>query len=82
MGCYLRAAPNTGSVVVRDSIVQVMTLGSLKSLEGRNLVNICPNGISEESISIYSKNRCQWSDRLIKTKFKLERYGRLKLQRP
>ena len=31
---------------------------------GRNLVNTCPNGASEESIGIYAKSRCQWSGRL------------------
>ena len=66
MGRCLRAAPNTGSAVVRDSTVQGVTLGSPKSLEGRNSMNTYLNGASEKSISIYSKNRCQWSDRLIK----------------
>ena len=40
--------------------------GSPKSLEGRNLVNICLNGASEESIGIYAKSRCQWTSRSIK----------------
>ena len=40
---------------------------SPESLEGRNSANICPNGTSEESIGIYSKSRCPWSGRLIKT---------------
>ena len=66
MGCCLRVASNTGSAVVRDNIVQGVTPGSPKSLEGRNSVNTCPNGASEEFIGIYAKNRCQWSGRLIK----------------
>ena len=66
MGRYLRAAPNTRNVVVRDNIVQGVTPGSPESLEGHNSVNTCPNGASEELIGIYSKSRCQWSGRLIK----------------
>ena len=59
MGHSLGAAPNIGSVVVRDNVVQRVTPGSPESLEGRNSVNNCPNGASEESIGIYSKSRCQ-----------------------
>ena len=43
-----------------------MTPGSPESLEGRNSASTCPNGTSEESISIYSKSRCHWSGRSIK----------------
>ena len=43
-------------------------LGSPESLKGRNIVNICPNGASEEFIGICEKSRCQWSGRLIKKK--------------
>ena len=66
MGRCLGAAPNTRSALVRDNTVQGVTPGSPKSLEGCNSLNTCPNGASEESISIYSKSRCQWSGRLIK----------------
>ena len=66
MACCLGATPSTGSPVMRDITVQVVTLASPESLEGRNLLNTCPNGASEESIGIYAKNRCQWTSRLIK----------------
>ena len=69
MGRCLRTAPNTGSVVVRDSTVQGVMPRSPEFLKGRNLVYICPNGASEESIGIYAKSRCQWSDCLIKKNF-------------
>ena len=59
MGCYLGTAPITGSVVVRDNTVQGVTPRSPESLEGRNSVNTCVNGASEESIGIYAKSRCQ-----------------------
>ena len=36
-------------------------LESPDSLEGRNSVNTCSIGASEESIGIYSKSKCQWS---------------------
>ena len=61
----LRTAPNSVSAVVRDSIAQGVTPGSPDSLEGRNSVNTCSNGVSEESIGIYAKSKCQWSGRSI-----------------
>ena len=82
MGRCLRAAPNTGSVVVRDNTIQGVTPGSPDSLEGRNSVNTCPNGASEQSIGIYSKSTCQWSGRLIKKEFGQGGYGRLNPQGP
>ena len=63
MGRCLGTVLSTGSAVVRDNTVQGLTLESLESLEGRNLVNTCPNGASEESISMYAKSRCQWTGR-------------------
>ena len=66
MGHCLGAAPSTGSVVVRHSAVQGVTLRSPESLEGHNSVNSCPNGASVESIGIYAKSRCQWNGCLIK----------------
>ena len=77
VGRCLGIAPNTGSVVVRDNIVQGMMPRSPESLEGRNSMNICPNGASEESIGIYVKSRCQWSGCSIKNELKPGRYGRL-----
>ena len=52
MGRCLGIAPSTRSVVVRDNTVQRVIPESPKSLEGRNSVNICLNGASEESIGI------------------------------
>ena len=40
----------------------------------------CSNGVSEESISIYKKNRCQWNGRSIDLEPGPQKYGRLKLQ--
>ena len=65
-----------------DSTAQGVTPGSPKALEGRNLVNTCLNGASEESIGIYAKSRCQWSDFLIHLEPKPRGYGRLKPQGP
>ena len=59
VGRCLGTMPNTGSVVVRDGTVQRVTPGSPESLEGRNSVNTCWNGASEESIGVYAKIRCQ-----------------------
>ena len=78
----LGAAPNTESVVVRDSIVQGLTPGSPESLEGHNSRNTCPNEASEESIGIYAKSKCQWNGRSIKTKLGQGRYGFLNPQGP
>ena len=77
MGCYLETAFSTRSAVVRDGTVQGVTPRSLKSLEGRNLVNTCSNGASEDSIGIYAKSRCQNTNCSIKTKLEQGRYGRL-----
>ena len=65
MGRYLGTGPNTRSAVVRDNTVQGVMPRSPESLEGRNLVDTCPNGASEESIGIYAKSRCKWSGCLI-----------------
>ena len=82
MGRYLGAAPNIGSAMVRDNTVQGVMPRSLESLEGRNSVNTCSNGASGESVGIYSKNICQWSGCLIKTKLGQGKYGRLNPQGP
>ena len=66
MGCYLGTSHSTESAVVRDNIVQGVMPESPESLKGHNSVNTCSNGASEESIDIYSKNRCQWTGCLIK----------------
>ena len=57
---------------------QGVTPGSPDSLEGRNSVNNCSTGASEESIGIYAKSRCQWSGRLIELEPGPQSYGRLK----
>ena len=82
MGRCLGAAPNTRSAVVRHNTVYRVTPGSPESLEGRNSASTCPNGTSEESNGIYSKIRCQWSGRSIKTELRQGRYGRLNPQGP
>ena len=82
MGRCLGTAPNSVSAVVRDSTPQGVTPGSPDSLEGRNLVDNCSNGASEESIGIYAESRCQWSGRLIELKPGPQNYGRLKPQGP
>ena len=68
MGRYLGTAPSTGSDVVRDNTVQGVTPWNPESLEGCNSVSTCLNEASEESISIFTKSRCQWIGRLIKKK--------------
>ena len=70
------------SAVVRDSTAQGVTSRSLEAWEGRNSVNTCSNGASEESISIYVKIRCQWSGCLIHLEPGPRRYGGLKLHGP
>ena len=50
---------------MRDSTAQGVMPGNPEAWEGRNLVNTCSNGASEESIGIYAKSKCQWSDCLI-----------------
>ena len=67
---------------MKDNIVQGMMPGSPESLEGRNSVNTCLNGASEESIDIYAKSKCQWSGCSIKTKLGQGRYGHLNPQGP
>ena len=67
---------------MRDNTVQGVMPGSPESLEGRNSMNSCPNGASEESVGIYSKSRCQWSGCSIKTELGQWRYDRLNLQGP
>ena len=67
---------------MRDNTPQGVTPRNPDSLEGRNSVNTCRNGASEESIGIYAKNRCHWSGRLIKTEVEPGSYGRLKPQGP
>ena len=82
MGRCLGTAPTSVSAVVRDSTPEGMTPGSPDSMEGRNSVNNCSNGASEESIGIYAKSRCQWSSRLIDSEPRPQSYGRLKPQGP
>ena len=71
----LGEVPNTESGVVKDNTVQGVMPRSPESLEGHNSVNTCLNGASEESIGIYTKIKCQWSGRLIKTELRQGRYG-------
>ena len=75
-------APSSVSAVVRDSTPQGVTPGSPDSLEGRNSMNTCSNGASEESIGIYTKSRCQWSGCSIDSKLEPQSYGQLKPQGP
>ena len=75
---YLGTAPSSMSAVVRDSAPQGVTPGSPDSLEGRNSVNTCSNGASEESIGIYAKSRCQWSGRSTDLEPRPRNHGRLK----
>ena len=65
---------------MRDNIVQGVRPRSPEAWEGRNLVNTYLNGTSEESISIHTKNRCQWNGCLIDLEPRSQRYGCLKLQ--
>ena len=58
VGRCLGTAPNSVSVVVKDSTAQGVTLGSPEAWEECNSVNTCLNGASEESIDIYAKSRC------------------------
>ena len=58
-GALPRTAPSSVSAVVRDSTPQGVMPGSPDSLEGRNSVTTCSNGVSKESIGIYAKSRCQ-----------------------
>ena len=78
----LGTAPSSVSAVVRDSTPQGVTPGSPESLEGRNAVTTCSNGVSKESIGIYAKNRCQWSGRSTDLEPGPQSYGRLKPQGP
>ena len=82
MGRCLGTAPSSVSAVVRDSTPQGVTPGSPDSLEGRNSVDTCSNGASEESIGIYAKSRCQWTGRSIEFEPAPQSYGRLKRQGP
>ena len=82
MGRCLGTAPRSVSAAVRDSTPQGVTPGSPDSLEGRNSMNTCSNGVSEEPIGIYAKSRCQWSGCLIDLEPGPQSYGRLKPQGP
>ena len=82
MGRCLGTAPSSVSAVVRDSTPQGVTPGSPNSLEGRNSVDTCLNGASEESIGISAKSRGQWSGCLIDLEPGPQSYGRLKPQGP
>ena len=82
MGRCLGTAPSSVNAVLRDSTPQGVMPGSPDSLEGRNSVDTCSNGASEESIDIYKKSRCQWSSRLIELEPGPQSYGRLKPQGP
>ena len=57
MGRCLGTAPSCVSAVVRDNTPQGVTPGSPDSLEGRNSVDTCSNGASDEPIGIYAKSR-------------------------
>ena len=70
MGCYLGALLNIKSAMMRDNIAKRLTPETLKAWTGCNSLNTCLNGTNEESITIYAKNRCQWSGCLIETKLK------------
>ena len=82
MGRCLGTAPSCVSAVVRDSTPQAVTPGSPDSLEGRNLVDTCSNGASDEPISIYAKRRCQRTGRSIELEPGPQSYGRLKPKGP
>ena len=82
MGRCLGTAPSSVSVVMRDSTPQGVTPGNPNSLEGRNSVNTCSNGASEESIGIYAKSRYQWSGRSTDLEPGPQSYDRLKPQGP
>ena len=82
MGRCLGTTPSSVSAVVRDNTAQGVTPGSLEAWEGRNSVNTCPNGASEEFIGIYAKSRCQWNGCLTDLEPKPQSYGHLKLQGP
>ena len=77
MGRCLGTAPSCVSAVVRDSTPQGVTPGSPDSLEGRNSVDTCSNGASEESIGIYAKSRGQWYGCLLELEAGPQSYGRL-----
>ena len=81
-GTLIGIVPSSVSAMVRDNTTQGVMPGSPEAWEGRNSVNTCSNGTSEESIAIYAKSRCQWSGRSIDLKREPRRYGRLKLQGP
>ena len=78
----LGTAPTFVSAMVRDSTPQGVMPGNPDSLEGRNSVDTCSNGVNKESISIYAKSRCQWSGRLTDLEPGPQSYGRLKPQGP
>ena len=82
MGRCLGTTPSSVSAVVRDNTPQGVTHGSPDSLEGRNSVDTCSNGVSEESIGIYAKSTCPSSGRVIELEPGPQSYGRLKLQGP
>ena len=82
MGHCLGTAPNSVSVVVKDSTIQRVMPGSPEAWKGGNSLNTCPNGASKESIGMYTKSQCQWNGCLIDLELEPQRYGHLKLQRP
>ena len=67
---------------MRNNTAKGVTPRSPKAWEGRNLVNTCLNGASEESIGINAKIKCQWSGRSLDLELGPRRYGRLKPQGP
>ena len=58
------------SVVVSNNTAQGVMPWSSKAWEGCDSLNTYPNGVSEESIGIYAKSKCQWSGHLIEKKLK------------
>ena len=81
-GALLRDSAQQCESVVRDSTPQGVTPGSPDSLEGRNSVDTCSNGASEESIGIYAKSTCRWTGRSTDLEPTPQSYGRLKPQGP
>ena len=82
MGRCLGIAFSSVSAVMKDITAQGVKPRSPKALEERNSVNMYSNRASDESISIYPKNRCQWNGCLIDLELEPQRYGRLEPQRP
>ena len=61
MGHCVGTTLSIGSVVVWNSSAQEVMPRTFKAWKECISFNTCMNGASDESISIYTKNRCQWS---------------------